>query len=134
MWFWIFILSVIGLADAAYLLYKKLKKEKLVCFFGEDCNKVSKSKYGYFFGIPNEIFGIGFYLFALSLFVFSLLGVITIFEISLTSLLLFAVILASIVSLYLLWIQTAVLKAWCAWCILSSLVNFLILFAVLFLR
>ena len=131
MWFWIFILSFIGLADAAYLLYKKLKKEKLVCFFGEDCNKVSKSKYGYFFGIPNEVFGVGFYLFALSLFVFSLLGVTTIFEISLFSLLLFAAIPASIASLYLLWIQAVVLKTWCEWCVLSSLVNFLILFVAL---
>ena len=131
MWSWIFILSLIGLANASYLLCKKLKKEKLVCFFGEDCNKVSKSKYGYFFGIPNEVFGIGFYLFALSLFVFSLLGVITIFEISLLSLLLLGVIPASIASAYLLWIQAAVLKTWCEWCILSASVNFLILFVVL---
>ena len=131
MWAWVFILSLIGLADALYLAYKKLKKEKLVCFFGEDCNKVSKSKYGYFFGIPNEVFGIGFYFFALSLFVLSLLGVITIFEISLLSLLLLAAILASIASLYLLWIQAAVLKTWCEWCILSALVNFLILLVVL---
>ena len=123
MWSWIFILSLIGLANASYLLYKKLKKEKLVCFFGEDCNKVSKSKY--------EVFGIGFYLFALSLFVFSLLGVITIFEISLLSLLLLGVIPASIASAYLLWIQAAVLKTWCEWCILSASVNFLILFVVL---
>ena len=129
--FWIPILALIGLADASYLLYKKLKKEKLVCFFGQDCDKVSKSKYGYFFGIPNEVFGIGFYLFTLGLFVFSLLGVTTILGISLLSLLLFAVVLASLASLYLLFIQAFILKQWCEWCVLSAFVNFLILFLVL---
>ena len=129
--FWIPILALIGLADASYLVYKKLKKEKLVCFFGQDCDKVSKSKYGYFFGIPNEVFGIGFYLFTLGLFVFSLLGVTTILGISLLSLLLFAVVLASLASLYLLFIQAFILKQWCEWCVLSAFVNFLILFLVL---
>lgn len=124
-------LALIGLADASYLLYKKLKKEKLVCFFDKDCDKVTKSKYGYFFGIPNEFFGIGFYLFALGLFVFSLLGTATILGIPLLSLLLFAVIPASLASLYLLVIQAVVLKKWCEWCILSAFVNFLILFLAL---
>ena len=129
--FWIPILALIGLVNASYLVYKKLKKEKLVCFFGQDCDKVSKSKYGYFFGIPNEVFGIGFYLFTLGLFVFSLLGVTTILGISLLYLLLFAVVLASLASLYLLFIQAFILKQWCEWCVLSAFVNFLILFLVL---
>jgi len=129
--FWIPFLALVGLADASYLLYKKLNKEKLVCFLGGDCDRVSKSKYGYFFGIPNEVFGIAFYVFVLGLFVVSLLSVKMILGVPLLSLLLFAVILASIVSLYLLGIQAVVLKGWCEWCILSALVNFLILFLIL---
>jgi len=129
--FWIPILALIGLADASYLLYTKLKGEKLVCFLGYDCNKVSKSTYGYFFGIPNEVFGIGFYVFVLVLFVFSLLGTVAILGIPLASLLLFAVIPASLASLYLLFVQAVVLKKWCEWCILSAFVNFFILFLVL---
>jgi len=129
--FWIPFLALIGLADASYLLYKKLRKEKLVCFLGDDCDRVSKSKYGYFFGIPNELLGIGFYLLALGLFVFSLLGGITILGIPLLSLLLFAAIPASLASLYLLFIQASILKEWCEWCILSAFVNFLILFLTL---
>ena len=78
-----------------------------------------------------EFFGVGFYLFTLGLFVFFLLGTVTILGVSLASLLLFAVILASLVSLYLLFIQAVVLKNWCEWCILSAVVNFLILFLVL---
>lgn len=129
--FWIFILALIGLADASYLLYKKLRKEKLVCFFGDDCDKVSKSKYGYMFGIPTEVFGIGFYLFVLALFVLSQLGSTMILGVPLFSLLLFAAIPASLASLYLLSIQAFILKGWCEWCSLSALVNFLILFFVL---
>ena len=128
---WIPILALIGLADASYLLYKKLRKEKLVCFFGDDCDKVSKSKYGYIFGIPSEVFGNGFYLFVLALFVLSLLGNTMIFGVSLLSLLLFAAIPASLVSVYLLSIQVFILKQWCEWCILSALVNFLLLFLAL---
>ena len=130
--FWILILALIGLADASYLLYKKLKKEKLACFFGNDCDRVSKSKYGYVFGIPSEVFGIGFYLFALFLFVLSLLGNTMSLGLPLLSLLLFAAIPASLASLYLLSVQVFILKEWCEWCILSALVNFLILFFILF--
>ena len=125
--FWIVILAVIGLLDAAFILQRKLTKKKLVCFFGEDCDRVSKSKYGYFFGIPTEALGIGFYLFVIGLFTLFSLGVTTIFSIPLFSLVLFAAIPASLASIYLLVIQAAILKEWCEWCILSAVVNFLIL-------
>jgi len=130
--FWIPILALIGLADASYLLYKKLKKEKLVCFFWDDCDKVTKSKYGYFLGVPNEVSGIGFYLFVLVLFVLSLLGSTISLGLPLITLLLFAAIPASLASLYLLFVQAFILKEWCEWCILSAVVNFLILLLVLF--
>ena len=129
--FWIPILALIGLADASYLLYKKLRKEKLVCFIWDDCDKVTKSKYGYLLGIPNEFFGVGFYLFALALFVISLLGNTMILGFPLLFLLLFAVIPASLVSLYLLFVQAFILREWCEWCILSAIINFLILFLAL---
>jgi uncharacterized membrane protein len=125
--FWIPILALIGLADASYLLYKKLRKEKLVCFLGEDCNRVSQSKYGYFLGIPSEVFGVGFYLFALLLSFISFFGLENLFGIPLLSLLLFAVIPAVLASLYLLLVQATILKEWCEWCILSAVVNFILL-------
>ncbi|MDA1337495.1 MAG: hypothetical protein O3C23_01895 [bacterium] len=129
--FWIFILASIGLIDAAYILYKKLTKKKLVCFFGDDCDRVSKSKYGYVLGIPIEALGIGFYLSLLGIFTLSTLGVIAIVGVPLSFVVLFIAIPASLASLYLLFIQ-AVLKEWCEWCILSAVVNFLILALVLF--
>lgn len=124
---WLFILALIGLADALYLLVKKVRKEKLVCFLGEDCDKVVKSKYGFFFGIPNEAFGVGFYLLVLGSFALSLLGVDALGGFALLLLVLAAAIAASLASLYLMAIQAFVLKEWCEWCLLSALVNFLIL-------
>lgn len=124
---WIPLLALVGLADAGYLLYKKVRHEKLVCFIGDDCDRVTKSKYGYTAGIPNEVLGIGFYLFCLSLFALSFLGITSFLGFSLNVLLFLGAIPASLASLYLLGIQAFVLKEWCEYCLLSALVNFLIL-------
>jgi len=129
---WILVLALIGLADASYLLRTKLQKKKLACFIGNDCDRVTKSRYGYLFGIPNEVFGLAFYLFVIALFVLSLLGVSVIAGIPLLSLLLAGAIPAFLVSLYLLGVQAIILKGWCEWCLLSAFVNLLILFIVLF--
>lgn len=120
---WIPVLALIGLANASYLLYKKVRNEKLTCLIGGDCDIVTKSKYGYIFGIPNEVVGIGFYILVLVLFFLSSLGIASIPGFSLGVLLLLLAIPASLTSLYLLGIQAFVLKKWCDYCILSVLVN-----------
>lgn len=121
---WIPVLALIGLANAAYLLYKKVRHEKLTCLIGEDCDIVTKSNYGYLFGIPNEVVGIGFYGLVLVLFFLSFLGIPAILNFPLGALLLTLAIPASLTSLYLLGIQAFVLKKWCDYCILSVFVNF----------
>lgn len=126
---WIPILALIGLADASYLLFKKLKKEKVVCLIGDDCDRVVKSKYGFFFGIPNEAMGVAFYLLVLFLVLVSTWELKELLNFSL--LLTTVAFLAFTASLYLLGIQAFVLKEWCEWCILSAAVNFLILFLTL---
>lgn len=130
--FWILPLALIGLADALYLLRKKMRGEKLVCFMGDDCDKVVKSKYGYIAGIPNEFLGAGFYISAFILFLLGFLGRETIAGFSPESILLILAVPASLASLYLLGIQAFVLKEWCEYCLLSALVNFLILLVLLF--
>ena len=125
--FWIPLLALVGLADAGYLLYKKVRKEKLTCFLGDDCDRVTKSKYGYTAGIPNEILGIGFYLSCLFLFGLSFLGHTFLLGISLNTYLVLAAIPASLASLYLIGVQAFILKEWCEYCLLSAAVNFLIL-------
>lgn len=122
--FWIPVLALIGLANAAYLLYKKARNEKLTCFIGDDCDSVTRSKYGYIVGVPNEVVGIGFYVLVLVLFFLSFLGVASILGFPWGALLLTLAIPASLTSLYLLGVQAFILKKWCDYCVLSTLVNF----------
>jgi uncharacterized membrane protein len=121
---WIPVVAFVGLVNAAYLLYKKTRNEKLTCFIGHDCDSVTKSKYGYIFGISNEAFGIGFYLLVLALFFLSFLGVTSIPGLPWGALLLLLAIPASLTSLYLLGVQAFILKKWCDYCILSVFINF----------
>lgn len=110
------ILALLGLAISLYLLLKKLKNEKVVCFLGHDCDNVVKSKYGKTFGIFNEVPGLLFYL---AVFGGVLLNFISLLRI--------AAVLAVLASLYLVGIQAFSLKMWCEYCIASALINGLIL-------
>lgn len=129
---WIPIFAFIGLLDSAYLLYKKLRHEKLACLIGEDCDKVVKSKYGYVAGVPNEAFGLAYYLFALGTFGYAAIGGPFLAGVSIVFLLKIATVLASFASVYLLVIQAFVLKEWCEYCLLSAFVNFDILLILFF--
>ena len=121
---WIPVLALVGLANAAYLLYKKTRNEKLTCFIGHDCDSVTKSKYGYIFGIPNEVVGIGFYAVVLVLFLLTFVGAASIPGFPWGALLLMLAIPASLASLYLLGVQAFVLKKWCDYCIIAMIINF----------
>ena len=121
------VLVSLGLAESVYLLIKKLKNEKLVCFIGEDCDKVVKSKYGKTLGIPNEVPGILFYLVVFGGVLLLSQGKEMIFDLRVISLLRIAAVLASLASLYLMGIQVFKLKMWCTYCIASAIINGLIL-------
>jgi uncharacterized membrane protein len=120
-------LASLGLADSLYLLVKKLKNEKIVCFLGQDCDKVVKSKYGKTFGIPNEVPGIFFYVVVFGGALLLSQGREMILGLSVISLLRIAAILAALVSLYLIGVQAFSLKMWCEYCVASALINGLIL-------
>lgn len=123
MLFWIPLLALVGLADASYLLYKKLRHEHLTCLIGDDCERVTKSKYGSMFGIPNEVFGIGYYLAVLIGFFLLALGVKDVLSIPVLFTLQLVTVPAIMSSAYLLAIQAFVLKEWCEYCLLSAAVN-----------
>ena len=58
----IFILAILGLADALYLLSKSLMGDPLSCLILDGCNIVAASEYSRIFGIPLSAFGVAFYL------------------------------------------------------------------------
>jgi len=116
--------ALVGFAVSWYIFLKKQKHEKLVCFMGDDCNKVVNSKYNsLFFGIPNEVIGLGYYA---SIFVGVTLlffGVHYIGRISFLPVFLVASGISALVALYLLYVQYIVLKEWCEYCVTSAITS-----------
>lgn len=125
----IIVLAVIGMINTAYLIIKKMKREPIKCIFfpQEWCDIVNDSKYSKTFGIPNALTGFMIYSAILVLTLFFHYGIISFTPI------LVLVIIGFAFSTYFLYIQGAVLRAYCTWCVLSA-AEFTILFLIALLR
>ena len=108
-------LSLLGVGDSAYLLWKYQAGESAFCP-ANGCDLVTRGEYAQLRGIPLAALGLGGYLTLLALSVMatalggrSLVGMI------------FAVSGIGVsVSAFLVYLQVAVIKAVCVWCILSA--------------
>ncbi len=126
------ILSVVGLTDSIYLAVLKLTGNRQMCLEGlGDCWTVNTSRYASLFGIPISLLGAGAYLLILALLLlehrsgrFHLLSPVVIFGLTLTGL---------VYSIYLTYLEVAVLKAICPFCVLSAVVM-LLLFGIAIAR
>lgn len=126
--------AVVGLGTASYLHRKKRAKKKLICPLQANCEKVIHSTHATTLGIPNELLGMAYYI-ILGLLYALVLALPMIFAIPLV----FAVIAVmtlggTLFSIYLIFIQVAVLHAWCSWCLLSALANAGLLVCAIVLR
>ena len=112
----------IGFALSFYIYRKTMRRERLVCMLGEDCNKVVYSRYAKVFGIQNAVVGL-FYYGAIGISYIFFLAAPQIF----TPLFLLAIQIASgiaaIFSIYLIFVQISVLREWCEWCLLSTCIS-----------
>lgn len=111
----IVLFALIGLANAAYLYwqYRQVAKGRpMFCLIGGDCQAVVESKYGRSFGVKNELWGMIYYALIISL---SLLNI--------KHLILNISLIAALFSLYLLFLQSVVLKKYCSWCLLAIFLN-----------
>ena len=114
------IVALLGLLDAIYLTIIKFSKNKALCLEGVgDCWSVNNSRYSEWNGIPISIFGIIAYTIILLILFFEnknkLLqdyGKILIIGITISGFLL---------SIYLTYLQFAVIKAVCPFCIFSAI-------------
>lgn len=122
------VLCGLGLADALYMLaYDEGAIDSLVCpFFGEGCNIVGRSEHAQHLGVPNAAVGAVGYACMASLALWSgghppdrrrwqpiaLAGLSG---------------AAVATSAFLTWEQGARVKAWCFWCLLSALINVVVL-------
>ena len=123
----ILIFAIIGLLDTLYLISVKLRKTEVKCLFfpNEWCHKVQHSKYSKTFGIPNSIAGFGMYVLILVLLWLFMAGTLPLWPLQAL------VAFGFLFSLYFLYIQAFVLRAFCTWCVLSF-INFAVMAFVLF--
>jgi len=127
-------LSIIGFGISYYIWNKKSHHNKLVCLIGDDkCNHVVTSKYSKQFGIDNAILGMLYFVAIIAAGIIQIV-VPTFFSIPLVSWgLLLATAGSVLFSLYLTFVQLAILKEICEYCMASGVVNILIFLVVIFL-
>ena len=119
------LLSGLGILNTIYLSYHAIRGTMVACLFfpPEWCEKVQKSEYSKTFGVPNPYLGL---LMLTSIFILTwmhIAGVVPFWIIA-------AIIAGGFMfSVYFLYIQAVILKAYCTWCVVSFVV-FLLLFIV----
>lgn len=118
-------ITVLGIINTIYLTYHSIKGTMVYClgFPDEWCEKVQKSKYSRTLGIPNPYLGLGMLLTILVLVILYSQGTLSLVPVNIL------VAFGFLFSLYFLYIQAAVLRAYCTWCVVSALV-FSLLFIV----
>lgn len=116
-------LSLIGLADALYLVVSAYTDTPLVCGIIEGCNDVAKSPYSRIFGIPMAVYGTFYYLIALLLS----LAIVQWGSTRARQLMLKWAAVGVLFSLYTVYLQAIVIDAWCLYCVISEVVTILLL-------
>lgn len=117
-----FIFGSIGVVDTLYLVYHKVRGTDVACpFFPKEwCHKVQHAPQSKTFGIPNSVAGLVMYIVILTLAHGFYSGSLPLWP--LASLIVFGFLF----SLYFLYVQAFVLRAFCTWCVLSF-INFTVM-------
>ena len=127
---YLIILSLIGFSVSAYIFYSKKFNMPLYCPIGENCDDVVKSKYGKTFGIENTIPGMGFYILVFAYAIGSLLNR-NVFKEMMIYYFIVGISFASVLfSLYLVYVQKFILKKWCVYCIISTIISIMLLLII----
>ena len=125
----LYVFGVVGVLDTLYLIYHKLRGTDVACLFfpPEWCYKVQHSPQSKTLGIPNSYAGFVMYIAILVLTYLYAGGSLAIWPIQAI------VTFGFLFSMYFLYVQAFVLRAFCTWCVVSA-INFTIMFlAVWFL-
>lgn len=121
----IFVLSLVGIVIAVYVLQSFLRQSSIICV-NQGCELVRKSPLSYPFGIPVPTFGLIGYTF---LAILSFLRTSTDKKIYLKIMLGIALFGVSFVS-WFTYTEVFTIKALCTWCAISA-VNMVIIFLLL---
>ncbi len=118
------VLALGGLINSSYLFWNHHKKKPLVCPLDHDCSVVTESRWSHLFGVRNELLGIIFFVGMLTLGLISLTTVLPS-----STILLFILIgssLGILFSLFLVLLQTFVIKNYCFYCLISAVISTLL--------
>jgi uncharacterized membrane protein len=119
------ILAALGFLDSAYLTWVKVANRYALCGPIGDCEAVNSSQYSEIYGIPIALLGAGAYLVIILLLLVEARGG---FWLDYGPSLVFGISLAGVLySVYLTYIEVAVLKAICPYCVLSAIILVLLL-------
>lgn len=125
------ILAVIGLIDSIYLSWEKIFHVEVFCGGSGDCQTVANSPYSEIAGIPIAYLGVGVYIVIIALLYLEGRGT---FWRQNSPLIIFGLTLAgTIYSIYLTYLEIAVIYAICPYCVISAVVMTL-LFIVAIIR
>lgn len=126
----IIVLAVVGMLNTTYLVVKKIRRESVWCLFfpQESCDKVNDSPQSKTFGFPNSFAGFIIYSAILVFTLFFHFGITPFYPV------VTLIIIGFLFSLYFLYVQAFVLKAYCTWCVLSFVEFTLLFLIVLFWR
>jgi len=114
-------LAFVGMVDATYVALHSSRGFLLPCGLAGGCDQVLNSAYAAVLGIPVAWLGMGFYLTTAGCALFALSG----FEGALR--LSFGLVCLGLgFTAYLLYLQAAVIRAFCDYCLLSALLVILI--------
>lgn len=128
---YIIFLSSIGFAASFYIYYSKKHHKHLFCPLGHNCDAVVKSRYGKTFGVENTIPGMLYYVLIL---VYGFLMILNrnIFKDNVIYYFIVGASIGSVLfSIYLTIVQAFILKKWCDYCIISSIMSVFILILLL---
>jgi uncharacterized membrane protein len=111
-------LAIIGLLVSIYMTIYKITSNDNMCIGSKDCSVVNQSRYAELYGIPVAVFGILGYAAILAVLLlernpgfFKQNGTMLLFGLSLTGFLF---------TLYLIFLEIAIIKAYCPFCITSQ--------------
>ena len=113
------IVALIGIGDASYLTWHHYMSMPVPCSITGGCEEVLTSNYAELWGLPLAVYGAASYLAAFCLALLAAFGnrlSWTLFGIQVT--------LMAIFSGWLIYVQAAILEAFCQFCLLSAATTF----------
>lgn len=117
-------LGLFGFWIADKISQMKKKDKPITCPIGYECDSVVRGPYSKFLGIPVAEIGRVYYILVAA---FYITHAFVLFPQNAIFIAVLVTGLATMFSLYLTAIQLFVVKKWCSWCLMSALVNILLL-------